>query len=105
MVPHLREFLHAGRVKTNGRMSVSVSNYLRTVRMDAWMMYCDFMGFFIFFVVVVMLIYFMFLIIMYNLISLCIFLLSSRKQNYYRKHNYSRKHKYVLYCGPRHRYY
>ena len=100
MVPHLREFLHAGRVKTNGRMSVSVSNYLRTVRMDAWMMYCDFMGgFFCCFNL------FMFLIIMYNLISLCIFLLSSRKQNYSRKHNSSRKHKYVLYCGPRHRYY
>ena len=101
MVPHLREFLLAGRVKTNGRMSVSVSNYLRTVRMDAWMVYCDFMGFFLFFFV---LIYFMFLIIMYNLISLCIFLLS-RKHNYSRKHNSSRKHKYVLYCGPRHRYY
>ena len=28
MVPHLWESLHTGPVKTNGRMSVSVSNYL-----------------------------------------------------------------------------
>ena len=51
------------------------------------------------FFLLLFLFYFMFLIIMYNLISLCIFLLSSRKQSYSRKHNSSRKHmSYTVDC-------